>query len=138
VGGIAFIADAGSLYLFSLTGVHYLICVAIAFVIGLSVNYTLSKHFVFTQNAKIGKVMEFIAYGVIGAVGLGLTELLMWLLTDVFGLFFMLSKIFAAIIVFAWNFIARKLALYRQREECQPNETYRDNRSGSRGYNRRI
>jgi putative flippase GtrA len=113
VGGIAFVADAGSLYLFSLTGTHYLVCTAVAFLIGLAVNYTLAKFFVFTQNAKTSKVMEFIIYGVIGLMGLGLTELLMWLLTDGVGLFFMISKIVTATIVLAWNFIARKLVLYK-------------------------
>jgi len=114
VGGAAFVADAGSLWLISLTGIHYLICTAIAFCIGLAANYALSKRFVFTENAKTGRAAEFVVYAVIGIIGLGLTELLMFMFTDLFGMYFILSKVVAAVLVLAWNFIARKLFLYRR------------------------
>ena len=111
VGGAAFVADALSLWLISLFS-HYLVAAAAAFIIGLIVNFTLSKLFVFTDN-KHNKVAEFITYGLIGLVGLGLTELLMYLFTEKAGLYFMLSKIITAGIVLVWNFAARKIILYR-------------------------
>ena len=111
VGGAAFVADAGSLWLISLVA-HYLVAAAAAFIIGLVVNFTLSKLFVFTDNTH-NKAAEFITYGIIGVIGLGLTELLMYLFTEKLGLFFMLSKIITAVIVLVWNFAARKIILYR-------------------------
>ena len=111
VGGAAFVADAGSLWLVSLFA-HYLVAAAAAFIIGLIVNFALSKLFVFTDNTH-SKAAEFITYGLIGVVGLGLTELLMYLFTEKLGLYFMLSKIITAVIVLVWNFAARKIILYR-------------------------
>jgi putative flippase GtrA len=120
VGGAAFVADAGLLWLISLSGVHYLICGAVSFVMGVAVNYTLSSLFVFSQTAKIGgrevgKSGEIIVYLIVSVVGLLITEFIMWLFTDVFGMFYMLSKCAAALLAFGWNFTARKFLLYKGR-----------------------
>lgn len=113
VGGTAFIADAGTLFILHNIGMHYLIATAFAFISGLTVNYYLSKKIVFVSTTKhVGKVVEYVIYGVIGLVGLALTEIIMFLITDIFGIYFMLSKIITAAIVLIWNFIARKMILY--------------------------
>ncbi len=115
VGGIAFLADAGALWLCE-KFMHYLIAAAIAFVFGLVVNYVLSVCFVFSADERTtSRTAEFIIYAVIGVIGLGLTELIMWLFTDVIGLYFLLSKIVAAAIVLVWNFVARKKIIYTKK-----------------------
>ncbi len=115
VGGIAFIADWGSLFLITQCGVYYLVSAVISFIIGLIVNYILSKIFIFKkEQTDVNPVAEFIVYGIIGVIGLGLTEVIMYLLTTVCGLYYMISKVIAAIIVLIWNFVARKLTLYRK------------------------
>lgn len=113
VGGIAFIVDGGSLFLIEKTGINYLIAAVFAFVIGLICNYILSKLLVFKKSKVDGRV-EFIVYGVIGVIGLLFTEIIMYILTDIVGIYFMLSKVVAAIIVLLWNFLARKIILYRR------------------------
>lgn len=40
--------------------------------------------------------------------------MLMYLLTDLCHLYFMLSKIIATFIVLVWNYLARKILLYRR------------------------
>lgn len=112
VGGAAFIADALTLFILEFAGIHYLIATIFAFITGLVCNFLLSKLLVF-QQSKTNIKIEFLVYGIIGIVGLGITELLMYLLTDVAGFYFMLSKIIVAIVVLIWNFIARKLILYK-------------------------
>lgn len=113
VGGIAFIFDWLTLVLFTEMGLHYLISAVIAFFVGLTANFILSKLLVFKKNStKYGRVGEFIAYAAIGAIGLGITELIMYVLTDIVLLYYAVSKIIAAIIVLLWNFIARKKFLY--------------------------
>lgn len=113
VGGFAFLADWLSMILFKNIGLHYLIAAVIGFIAGLAVNFLLSKLFIFKKdNAAIGKKGEFVAYAVIGVVGLGITELLMYFFTDIMLLHYAVSKIIAAIIVLFWNFIARKKLLY--------------------------
>lgn len=113
VGGIAFIADGGSLFLIERIGVNYLIAAVFAFVIGLVCNYILSKLIVFKKSSVDGRI-EFIVYGLIGAIGLLFTEFIMYILTDIVGIYFMISKVIAAVIVLIWNFLARKLVLYRK------------------------
>lgn len=112
VGGVAFIADVGVLWLLSLW-MHYMLATALAFVAGLAVNYALSKWLVFSKPAEKA-VVEFIIYGVIGVVGLGITELLMYLFIDVAGVHLVISKTITAAIVLVWNFVARKQILYRK------------------------
>lgn len=114
VGGVAFLADGGSLFLITTIGVNYLISVIFAFVIGLAVNYGLSKLLVFENSSVNGKI-EFLVYGIIGVIGLGFTEIIMYVLTEIAGLYFMVSKVIATIIVLVWNFIARKITLYRKK-----------------------
>lgn len=114
VGGVAFLADGGSLFLITTIGVNYLISVIFAFVIGLAVNYGLSKLLVFENSSVNGKI-EFLVYGIIGVIGLGFTEIIMYVLTDIAGLYFMVSKVIATIIVLVWNFVARKITLYRKK-----------------------
>ena len=113
VGGIALIADASVLWIISLTGLHYLICAVFGFHIGVGVNYILSVKFVFKEKAPIRSSGEIAVYIVIGVIGLGLTVGLMWFFTEIIGLFFMVSRGIAAVLVFAWNFIIRKITLYR-------------------------
>lgn len=114
VGGVAFLADGGSLFLITTIGVNYLISVIFAFVIGLAVNYGLSRLLVFENSSVNGKI-EFLVYGIIGVIGLGFTEIIMYVLTEIAGLYFMVSKVIATIIVLVWNFVARKITLYKKK-----------------------
>lgn len=115
VGGVATIADWG--VLFAMTEkmhVHYLASAVVAFVVGLAVNFVLSKKFVFSAEDKTHSFLsEFAVYAVIGAAGLLLTEGIMYFLTDMLGWYFMIPKIIATAVVFVWNFAARKVVLYR-------------------------
>ncbi len=114
VGGFAFLTDAFTLWLCE-KWMNYMIAAAIAFVVGLAVNYALSIWFVFSESSKVkNKVKEFVVYGIIGLIGLLITEGIMYLFTDVFGLYFLISKIIAAAIVLVWNFAARKVVLYNK------------------------
>lgn len=110
VGGIAFIADFGLLFLLtSFCGVHYQISACISFIAGLTVNYFLSTAWVFNSNREnINHYAEFLMYAIVGIVGLALNALILFILTDLFGLLYLISKIFSTIIVFGWNFIGRR------------------------------
>lgn len=114
VGGAAFLIDFG--VLFALTewaGVHYLIAAAVAFLAGLCANYMLSIAWVFSSRRMANRRLEFAVFALIGVVGLGLNELIIWQCTDTLGFHYLVSKMVAAGIVMFWNFFARKLALFR-------------------------
>jgi putative flippase GtrA len=115
VGGFAFIVDFSCLYLLTeFLHLHYLISAAIAFLFGLTVNYILSVLWVFNDRALSNKFVEFIVFALIGVVGLGLNELFLWYLTDIAGIYYLLSKIITAFIVYFWNFFARKIILFNK------------------------
>ena len=113
VGGLSFAVDF--LLLFGLTsglGIDYLISTAIAFLAGVTANYLLSRSWVFPSRTLSNSGVEFSVFALIGIVGLGMTEAGMWFLTGVIGFHYLLSKIVVAIVVFFWNFIARKVVLF--------------------------
>lgn len=113
VGGVAFFVDALSLWACEKI-MDYLFAAAIAFVLGLAVNYIISVKFVFSESEQVSsKLKEFVIYAVIGIVGLLLTELILYALTEWMHIYFMISKIVAAAIVLLWNFIARKKIIYK-------------------------
>lgn len=97
--------------LHELLGQHYLIAASCGFTIGLIVVYILSNKYVFGESKIKSRYIELGLFTFIGLIGLGILNLLMWILTDYLGLLYLVSKIVATFFVYAWNFFARR-ALY--------------------------
>lgn len=116
VGGTCTLIDFVLLYLLTTKGgVHYLVSSSISFAIGVVVNWVLCTYWIFDFHKVQRQSMEFMYYVLISAVGLGLNALLMWLFTDGFGLWFMVSKLIAAGITLFYNFFARKILLHTKK-----------------------
>ncbi|MDR2556708.1 MAG: GtrA family protein [Bacteroidales bacterium] len=114
VGGVCVISDMLILYmLVELAGMHYLVANSIAFIAGTVLNYTLSILWIFTSRGDYSRKKEFILFCIIGAIGLALNSLFMWIFTDGFGIFYMMSKIITVILVYIWNFFSRKYILFK-------------------------
>jgi putative flippase GtrA len=114
VGGAAFIIDFLSLFILTdFFGIYYLISAAIAFILGLIVNYFLSISWVFNKRKLKNRHLEFGVFAVIGIIGLGFNEVFIWFFTQDLQIYYLISKIFAAIIILFWNFFARKYILFR-------------------------
>jgi len=113
VGGAAFLVDFSSLFVLTeIFGIFYLVSAAIAFILGLFVNYFLSVNWVFNSRKLEKRRFEFGVFAIIGIVGLGLNEFLIWFFTQDIQIYYLFSKIFAAIIILFWNFFARKFTLF--------------------------
>jgi putative flippase GtrA len=113
VGGIAYSVDFGFLiFLTEVVKIHYLISAAIAFILGLLVNYAISILWVFPKRALANKRTEFLIFLIIGFVGLGFNEVIIWFFTESAHLHYLISKIISTIVVFFWNFFARKKILF--------------------------
>ncbi len=83
--GVALVADVCSLYvLTSIFSVPYLISGAISFGIGLIIVYVLSILWVFDHHVLRDARIEFVLFALIGVIGLGLNELVLWVLTGFF------------------------------------------------------
>ena len=116
-GGFAFVADFG-LFALCLYGFdwHYLLANLVGLVAGLVLNYLMSILWVFTACKRILKTqkgIEFVLFALVGIAGVGINQVLMYLMVDGLGINEMVSKMIAAVLVLMWNFGARKLMLFR-------------------------
>ena len=126
VGGVSFLADAGALALCKellfkngCTAAQMALCVAVGFAVGLACNYLLSTWFVFrtAEQRERGRGLgAFLVYAAVGVIGFGLTELFMYFgvkLVGSDGLWYLMVKCAVAAVVLVWNYVGRKLFVYR-------------------------
>ena len=116
VSGICLLVDAGALFLLTeYAGINYLISTFIGYSLGLILNYILSVTWVFNTKRLANKPMEFGIFVVIGLIGMAINQGVMWLCTDLIGLYFMLSRLISAGIGHTWKFFARKYILFHRK-----------------------
>lgn len=112
--GLVALAVDFSLYvaLTERAGWHYLVSATVAFCVGLATVYAFSVLWVF-RHRRVGRgAHEFVVFALIGVVGLALTAAVLYILVDLAGLDYRLSKIVAAALVFCFNFGCRKYFLF--------------------------
>ncbi|MFW5728945.1 MAG: GtrA family protein, partial [Spirochaetota bacterium] len=111
--GVAFVIDMSLLYAITeWLGVHYLVSNIIASVTAMVSNYLLSVWWVFSKRRVGNRAAEFSIFMLTGVAGLGLNQLLLWLFTDVVGLYYMISKFIAAVIGYLSKFFVRRSLLF--------------------------
>ena len=91
-----------------------LLYVCCGFIAGLTVNFILSRIFVFDR-ARYETKKEFVAFAAIGIIGLGLNYgiiSLFSLFMSLKGMVFYGVKLVATLVTFMWNFFARKKLIY--------------------------
>ena len=137
VGGIASVVDMAVLILCKqLFQMPESWAAVMGFIAGLTVNYIVSTFWVFSKAKVKNRSVDFIGFAVIGIIGLGLTELIMapfseinvfnttgfFVKNAVFGSlvsvdkYYIIGKVLAIVLVYMWNFFARKFILYRKSE----------------------
>jgi putative flippase GtrA len=113
VGGLSFVVDFTCLYLLTeAIGWHYLASATLAFCAGLVTNYLLCLLWVFDFRRMQNRLHEFTVFGIIGLGGLLLNNLLLYTLTGLLGLHYLLSKISAAAVILLFNFGLRRWMLF--------------------------
>ncbi len=111
-GAVTFPVDYGALYfLTEFMGVYYLISSALSFAASVIVNYLICALWVFEGATGTGRKAKLI-FAASSIVGLGINQLLMWVLVDRAGLYYMIAKIISTVSVMAWNYVMKRRALY--------------------------
>ena len=116
-GGTAFLVDFGLLFfLTDVCGLHYLVSATIALITGFIANYLICIFWIF-QKSKYNRKQELLYFILIGLTGLALNNVLMFLFTDKIKFHYLVSKIVAAILVYLWNFFARRYLLFNAKND---------------------
>ncbi|MDR2623035.1 MAG: GtrA family protein [Methanobrevibacter sp.] len=114
VGGFAFLVDFGFLYLLTeYLGLFYIISATISFTIGLVVNYILSLTWVFNKRKLNNRVHEFAIFALVGVIGLGLNDIIIYCFTAILSVYYLFSKIISQVAVLLWNFLVRRYVLFK-------------------------
>ena len=109
VGGTAFVIDYVLLYFCTeFLHIHYLISSIISFTVSVIFNYILSIKWVFDVKKK-QDVKDFVIFIILSVIGLGINSLIMYVMVEKFGVYYMLSKIVSTAVVMVCNFITRKI-----------------------------
>ncbi len=106
---IAFVIDFSLLYLLT-TYLHifYLLSATLSFLISAMANYLFSIKFVFCKRSSCKISTEICLFLLVTLIGLILNDLILWLITEKIGVFYLCSKIIAGLIVFFWSFFSRR------------------------------
>lgn len=120
VGGVAAIVEWVMFFIFAnVLQINYFVSTVIAFIFSTTANWILGRITTFKDNNtyKDQKAKEAFLVFVVSAIGLLFNLILMYLFVTVMGfdssLGKTLSKIAATGIVFIWNFLIRKLVIYK-------------------------
>ena len=109
VGGIATVLDWAIYFvLYNYFKIEPLIGNIISFSISTVYNYWASTKWVFEVNKNKSKNRMFVEFIIFSTIGLGLTELLLWIGIKLLNVNAMVMKIIATMIVMVFNFVTRK------------------------------
>ena len=93
-------------------GTPYYLAIVVGYMVGLLVNFSLARKKVFTKGSKFDKTYhEFLAVLAVSVMAVGLNILIVWALAK-FGIDYYTGRAVALIIVFFFNYYARKGFIY--------------------------
>ena len=120
VGGVSALVEWGAFFLFdSVLGIQYMLATVLAFILSTTMNWFLGRVITFRDSAyKNQKGREIVLVFAVSAIGLLFNLGLMYLFVTVLKMntsqWKIVAKVLATGIVFVWNFLARKLWIYRE------------------------
>jgi putative flippase GtrA len=104
-GGTAAAVNIGcALFLYHVVHIQYLYASSIGFLMGFLVSFMLQKYWTFQNKTHTLLKLQFMYFSLLTFINLGLTIVLVYLLTDKLHLYYGLSQIFTTAIVALWSF----------------------------------
>ncbi len=110
VGGIGTIINI--IILFLLTekfGVYYLVSAIFAFGVAMTINFILNKLWTFGERMKINLGRKYLQFSLVSIAALGVNLLFLYLFTEIWGIYYLISQVFAIGISLIINFFGNKL-----------------------------
>lgn len=112
-GGLAFVTDASLLFIFTEYGhIWYLFSAILSFIIAAVVNYLFQRLVTFKDRKQDFK-KQFLSFLLVAVVGIVLNTVLLYVQVEFLGLWYMLAKAIAAVIVLLWNFVMNKYVTFK-------------------------
>jgi putative flippase GtrA len=112
-GGLTAAIDFSLLVLFvEVFSFHYLVAGGISFVVGVSLNYFISRTWVF-HGGKYCHSIEFLGFFITSSIGLVLNQIVLWVFVDSLSINYKISKVISIIAVTFWNFATKKYLIFR-------------------------
>jgi putative flippase GtrA len=113
VGTIAFVIDAGILFILVELGLYYILANTISFITANVFNFLAGHYLVFGKRTRLqSMVHSYIAVLSISAAGLLLNNAAMYVAVEWIKASLLVAKVAATVIVLLWNFGARKRWVY--------------------------
>ena len=105
IGVSTFVGDLLLLFIFTdIFGIHYIISAGVAFLLAVSINYSLSRRFVFVGSDRSAK-SGYILFMMITGIGLIFVMALMYIFVDILGFDYIFSRVIIAGVVGMWNYL---------------------------------
>jgi putative flippase GtrA len=112
VGACATLAEWLIFCLLDKCALHYALATVIAYILSTFVNWLVGRLLVFKER-KQSILKEILSIYLASIIGLLLNLLIMWVTVDLLSVPNMIAKILATGLVFFYNFIIRKLCIYK-------------------------
>jgi len=114
VGTIGTAIDFGLLYLLVESAhIWYLLAATISFIVAVINNYIFNKFWTFEDRDK-DFLRQFGQFLVVSIIGLGLNVLILYVLVEFAGMWYILAKVLATGVVLIWNFFANKYWTFKK------------------------
>ncbi|WP_346675192.1 GtrA family protein [Enorma phocaeensis] len=109
VGLISFAVDWLLLVVLTdLCHVDYLMSTSVSFIVSVALNYALSVRYVFPHRDDMSRKREFTIFAILSAIGLGLTDVFMFVGVTMLNIAYQAMKVIATFCVTWYNYFSRR------------------------------
>jgi putative flippase GtrA len=111
--GIATLVDLSLLFtLTEFLAIHYFFSGIVSYICGGLVHYVLNKKYTFKNRSKKIVTQLSVFFGV-ALVGLAITQLLLYVLVELWAVWYIFAKLISIFIVLLWNFTGHKYITFK-------------------------
>jgi len=110
VGGIGTFVNIAVLYLLTeKAGVYYMVSAIFSFIVAMTNNFILNKIWTFRENIKFKIGKKYLQFGLVSISALLVNLLFLYIFTEFFGVYYLISQVLAIGIALIINFLGNKI-----------------------------